>query len=82
MSHHLPCFVSLSPNSSMPIATVNGGSVPLYGIGTIATPSLFLFDVYCIPGFVVVLASVGKIRDSGYNVYFTPSEYFVKDCTS
>ena len=77
MSHHLPYFVSLSPNSSMSIAIANGDSVPLYGIGTITIPSLSLSDIYYIPGLTLNLASIGKICDSGYNVCFSPSECFV-----
>jgi len=46
MSHHLPSFVLLSPNSSMSIASANGDSFPLSGIGTITTPFLSLANVY------------------------------------
>mgnify|MGYP003330998062 CR=1 FL=1 len=35
MSHRLPDFVSLSPNSSMSIMTANGDSMPLAGVGSI-----------------------------------------------
>jgi len=79
MSHHLPSFVSLSLNSSMLIATANGESVPLSGIGTIATPSLSLYDVYYIAGLAMNLAFVGKICEFGYNVYFTSFKCFVHD---
>jgi len=82
MSHHLPSFVSLSTDSSMSIATANNDSVPLSGIGTMATPSLSLSDVYCVPGLAMNLAFVRNIYDSGYNVCFYPSVYFVQDRTS
>jgi len=71
MSHHLPSFVSLSPNSSMSIAIANGASVLLHGIGTIPTPSLSLSNVYCILGLIMNTAFVGKICDSGYNMYLS-----------
>jgi len=61
----------------MSIAIASGDSVPLSGIGIIATPSLSLSDVYYIPS----LASVGKIFYSEYNVYFSPSEFFVQNHT-
>ena len=66
----------------MSIAIVNGDYVPLSGIGTIFKPSLSLFDIYYIPGLAMNLASIGKICDSGYNVYFSPSKFFVQDHTS
>jgi len=58
----------------MSIATTNGDSVPLSGIGTIVTPSLSLYDVYYIHSLAMNLASAGKICDSSYNVYFSPSD--------
>jgi len=81
MSHHLPSFVSLSPNSSMSIVT-NDDSVPLSDIGTIVTPSLSLYDVYYILGLAMNLASIGKISDFGYNLCFSISKCFVQDHTS
>jgi len=57
----------------MSIATTNGESIPLFVIGTIATPSLSLSDVYYIPGLAMNVVSIGKICDSEYNVYFNPS---------
>jgi len=74
--------VSLSPTSSMLIRTANGHLVPLSSIGPIVTPSLSLSDVYYIPGSAMNLVSIGKICDSGYNVYFSSSKCFVQDCTS
>jgi len=61
MSHYLPSFVSLSPNTSISIATANGDLVPLFDISIIATPYLSLSDVYYIPSLAMNLTYVGKI---------------------
>jgi len=82
MLHNFPSSVSLSTNSSMSIAIDNSESVPLSGIGIIATTFLSLFDVYYIPCLTMNLAFVGKICDFGNNVYLTPSKCFVQDRTS
>jgi len=69
----------------MSITTIDGYLVPLSDIGTIATPSLYLSDVYYIPPYFamnLVLYFVVKICDSEYNVYFSPSDCFVQDDTS
>jgi len=66
----------------MSIAIANSKLVPLSGIGVIVTPFLSLFDVYYIFDFAMNHASIEKICDLGYNVYFTSSECFIQDRTS
>jgi len=66
----------------MSSVTDNDDLVPLSGIGTIAIPSLSLSAIYYIPDLPTNLASVGKIYDSGYNVYFSTYECFIHDRTS
>jgi len=66
----------------MSIATANGHSIPLSGIGTIATPSLSLFDVYYISVLSMNLAFVRQIFYSRYDDCFSPSKCFVQDHTS
>jgi len=53
------------------IVIVNGELIPLSCIGTTITLSLSLFDVYYVPGLAMNLAFLGKICDSGYNVFLS-----------
>ena len=68
MSSDLSFFVSLSPNSSMSVMTVDGTPMPLIGVGSIVRSSLSLLDVYHIPSFTLNLVYVSQLCQFGYLV--------------
>jgi Pol polyprotein/gag-pre-integrase-like protein len=79
MSPQLESFVSLSPHSSPPIVTADGTTMPLEGIGSVATSSIFLDQVYYVPNLALNLCSVGQLCDSGQNVWFSDSHCLIQD---
>ena len=58
MSPDLSFFVSLYPNSSVSVITIDGISMPLVCVGSIVTPSLSLSEVCHIPNLTLNLVSV------------------------
>ena len=82
-SHHMSpdssSFTSVSPSSSILVATADGTLMPLAGVGSVVTPHLSLPNVYHIPKLTLNLASVGQLCDSGNLVTFSASSCFVQD---
>ena len=53
------------------ITTIDGSAMTVSHVGSISTPNLSIFDVFCVPKLHLNLLSVGQLTELGLNLFFS-----------
>ena len=61
------------------ITTADGSAMIVSHVGSISTPNLSVFDVFCIPKLHFNLLSVGQLTELGLNLFFSSHGCLVQD---
>jgi hypothetical protein len=61
------------------ITTADGSAMTVSHVGSISTPNLSIFDVFCVPKLHLNLLSVGQLTELGLNLFFSSRGCLVQD---
>jgi hypothetical protein len=68
-----------SPPVLPTITTADGSAMTVSHVGSISTPNLSVFDVFCVPKLHLNLLSVGQLTELGLNLFFSSRGCLVQD---
>uniref|UniRef100_A0A2N9EUN8 Integrase catalytic domain-containing protein n=1 Tax=Fagus sylvatica TaxID=28930 RepID=A0A2N9EUN8_FAGSY len=61
------------------ITTTDGSAMTVSHVGSISTPNLSIFDVFCVPKLHLNLLSIGQLTELGLNLFFSSRGCLVQD---
>jgi hypothetical protein len=61
------------------ITTADGSAITVSHVGSISTPNLSVFNVFCIPKLYLNLLSVSQLTELGLNLFFSSRGCLVQD---
>ena len=61
------------------ITTADGSAMTVSHVGSISTPNLSIFNIFCVPKLHLNLLSVGQLTELGLNQFFSSRGYLVQD---